>query len=230
MESLIKLLIKQDYDNFEKILCSSKELEKNNILKLFYFFIKMFHLKIFDDKSMFVATFLFFKYKIDFLDIDTPKDILEKIKNDKFYKLTYELLDYYSSLNSTKEYLFTFINTIRISDCTVKKLIKEDITTEELYKIILREVKPTIISFSESRFVESLKLHDSIFRIKNIDKRLWENTHAIEMHNRLAQVVIFLGIDLLSLMNIKLITNIQFSEFNYDEKVDYYKWCLNSIN
>lgn len=231
MENILKLLVRRDYTTLENYF-SGDNLEKGDILKLYYVLINIFAQGVISDELMFVYIYLSLRFKIDYSNIKCPLEIFKDL-DGQGSSLTQSLLEDYESLVSNRRYIESIISTIRDSDCKIKILLSSEIGVENFSDIIVQSVRPVLASFLDTKFRDAINLPNSEGsspKYRDINKEHWKFVHGHEISKRLGQIVTFFGIDLLLLMGVKLITLDHFYKMNYDEKVNYYIDTIKSID
>lgn len=235
-DSLIKLVLKEDYKGITQFINNYKNIDLNEYLKALHILIWMLENNIIDDHMTFMTLYIFLKYRLDILDV---KNIELYVNSTVKYKLTYTLLRAYYEMNIMERKIGLLISKIKLSKGSIgKKYKNENITIKKLRNLTICDIFPLISLFNDRKFIENLILPDTYFNFINSNtnfnnhhenKKHWQLSNSDEMCNRLRILVKEFGLNFLYFMQVPIITGDDYDSMRYKDRVKYYKKCISQL-
>lgn len=224
MEQLIQYLIKKDYEGLE-IIIDPKTIPKDDYIKLFYYTTFMNKHNLLDDEILFsLLHLLFSKYDVlhanDIIDID---DYVSHYKIDNRYRNLYRLFDIISTIEVVDMKIYEAIRNFGICTGSIRKTTNNYCQDIDSFKLIILNCKKFMGTYND-------KLLDDLLYSTNKNKNQWETANSIEIMSRLINLVDYFGLDMLSLIGMKIIEVRTYHKLGFNGKVSYYRDCVNCMN
>lgn len=227
METVIKLIIKKDFNKLDDILRDINN--DNHIINLIYFLLGNINNNFFCDDNFLIIFNLILRHNNNFLKSNDFDNILKKLNSEGLSK-SVKLLENNKNLEHSQSFLLRFLDLCKQGGTGLKRLLDNDVCLEITFPKLIQKITDVMKPLSDIDYINTLKLDNKALEKKNIDIDTYQNIQSVEMKNRLLEIINFFGINLLRFMNIRIITNIDFIHYTYNNKVKYYIECIEYIN
>ena len=223
MDQFIKCVITNKLSDIESII-HSEEISIEDYHKLYHYFLYFYTKGKISDNILYLLSYLLVgKYKIVHIHhIYSFKEILEwHITNKKNMNNTFMALNIYNNIHTIKHRIKGTINFLKSNSKNMSKLIGKHKKTSTIKKIIKEHFLEYISYIDDKIMQNNIMLAHTQANVKEI--------HENEIYIRLRMICNHFGIQLLQKMGVDIIDNNYFSMLKFDEKIEYYKKCINII-
>jgi len=221
IENIIKYIVKKDYNNIETTINNiqiNKDDEYINYLKLIYYILWLLKNDYIDD----VVNYCFIRKMSEIINLKYLELNNKELNKFKYNILTYNYIINKTKLNTLDNNLNLILYKFKQSDNKNISKIFKNITLNDSKKIFIEHIKNKLNSFYDLKFLEILIIKDKLIKIIK-DKETWEQIHSEEMIHRLSKIYKLLGYKILNFLGIKIIDNKEFLDYNFNEKINYYR-------
>jgi len=222
MINIDKVIIENHYYYYKNLINNNK-----NLIELSkYFFIIIYNLvkNHIDEFLIQKYLILLFKNGLTLYKIKNIKKTFLLLKELRLFKV-YEYITLYYKKDKYNTKLTNILNEYKYSDGLIKNHFKDIKCIIKMNDIIKKNIDLVLNSFDDKRFLYNLKTNLFFIKPSIYTQKMMEN----EMINRLNQLTLFFGIDLLLKYNIKIIRVEEFYNYNLKMKIRYYEYCINKI-
>lgn len=232
MKEIINSIINKNVKHLELYL--NLVSSNNNLYHIFFFIIHQLINNKLSDIDACPMFYLLIKHNLIITNIKNIYTLLFLLKKNNFiksYQLLLSCLKKQIIINNIIEYILLF----KKSFGSIHKLFKFiDVSehkkcVDDFNKIINNELTNIIVSFNDKKFINIIKNINSIKHFEKFNKQQWNQTHELEIINRLNDMVSLFGTKLLRKFGINIISISDYNCLKYKNKIKYYSNCCSSL-